>query len=289
VKKMARISVLTCGGIEKDLGLVTNELALKLTALDPTIKLLSFALLCTNKEKYQEIIKESTIIVIDGCATRCAAKLLENQEYKKTKRIFLPDEYKKIKSVIDAAGGSTEEKEKIIALLAQEIIKELKEDAESSVESIIEKEFGDIEYHEISYDKYQFKVPKEGYYFTENDCWVKPEGTKALLGITDYLQNNTGDILFADLPKVDSEIEQFDEVVELESVKAVVALISPVSGKIIAVNAKLKDEPNLMNEDAYEQGWAVEIELTAFEEEKKFLMDGEQYFEYMKKKIEKEL
>ncbi|NHJ83811.1 MAG: glycine cleavage system protein GcvH [Asgard group archaeon] len=286
---MARISVLTCGGIEKDLGLVTNELALKLTALDPTIKLLSFALLCTNKEKYQEIIKESTIIVIDGCATRCAAKLLENQEYKKTKRIFLPDEYKKIKSVIDAAGGSTEEKEKIIALLAQEIIKELKEDAESSVESIIEKEFGDIEYHEISYDKYQFKVPKEGYYFTENDCWVKPEGTKALLGITDYLQNNTGDILFADLPKVDSEIEQFDEVVELESVKAVVALISPVSGKIIAVNAKLKDEPNLMNEDAYEQGWAVEIELTAFEEEKKFLMDGEQYFEYMKKKIEKEL
>ncbi|MGV9141989.1 MAG: glycine cleavage system protein GcvH, partial [Promethearchaeota archaeon] len=166
------------------------------------------------------------------------------------------------------------------------IIEELQKPEEK--EEIQKREFEKIEYFETTVDKYRFRVPKKGYYFNENDCWVKPEGNTALLGITDYLQTNAGDILFVDLPKVGEEIEQFDDVGSFESTKTVLQLISPASGEIISVNRNLEEHPELLNEDPYQKGWFFEVKLKNFEEDKEFLMDCSSYFDYMKNKAEKE-
>ncbi|NHJ38645.1 MAG: hypothetical protein FK731_01335 [Asgard group archaeon] len=283
-----KISVLACGGLGKGLGILSNELSIKLKEIDPSIKLLCTTEICTNEEKYQEIIGDSEVIIIDGCATRCATKLLESYKYKKTIRIYLPEESKKYGISIGKSIKISEEGRKLVDMIAKQIIKELKED-KSKKTPIIIKEFGEIDYYEVTYDKYHFRVPKKGYYFNENDCWVKPEGTTALLGISDYLQNKSSDVLFVDLPEVGTEVEQFDEAANYESVKALLSLISPVSGKIINVNRKLEEESDLLNTDPYEQGWILEIELHDFEEEKELLINGKDYFEYMKKKIEEEL
>jgi len=117
---------------------------------------------------------------------------------------------------------------------------------------------------------------------------VKPEGKTALVGITDYYQNKAGDIIFVELPEIGTEFNQFDEIADFESVKALLQLISPVSGKILAINKALPDNPEMLNQKAYEQGWLVEVELADFEDDKELLLNGPEYFEFMKKKIAEE-
>ncbi|HUT81075.1 MAG TPA: putative zinc-binding protein [Candidatus Bathyarchaeia archaeon] len=285
---MTKIAVLPCCGINKTLGLITIEIGLKLKELDHSIELISPATLSVDQQRYKEMIQESQVIVIDGCATRCATKLLEKEQYSKVKRIFIPEESKKYEISLGKALIITDEGKKLAERIAKQILEEIKNETKQVKEPIIERDFGKIDYYEVSYDKYYFRVPKEGYYFTENDCWVKPEGEKALLGITDYLQNKSSDILFVELPKIGAQVEQFDEIVNFESVKALLSLLAPVSGEVTAVNGKLEQEPNLLNDDPYEQGWAIELVLADFTEEKELLMDGKNYFAYMKKKIEEE-
>lgn len=283
-----KVSVLPCCGINKTLGLVTTEIGLKLKELDRTIELISPATLSVDQKQFQELIQESQVILIDGCATRCATKLLEKEQYKKVKRIFIPEESKKYEFRLEKTLRLSDEGKKFAEKIAKQILEELKKEAKWVKEPIVERDFGIIDYFEVTYDKYHFRVPKEGYYFSENDCWIKQEGEKALLGVTDYLQNKSSDILFVDLPEIGTQVEQFDEIVNFESVKALLSLITPISGVVSAINDKLEDEPNLLNDDPYEQGWTIEIKLADFDEEKELLMDGKNYFEYMKKKIEEE-
>ena len=287
---MARkIAVLPCCGINKIQGLVTTEIGLKLKELDRSIELISLANLSVDQKRFQELIQESQVIVIDGCATRCATKLLEKEQFKKVKRIFIPEESKKYEFRLKKALRLSDEGKKFAEKIAKQILEDLKKEAKEIKKPIIERDFGEIDYFEVTYDKYHFRVPKEGYYFSENDCWVKQEGEKALLGITDYLQNKSSDILFVDLPELETQVEQFDEIVNFESVKAMLSLIAPVSGVVKAINGKLEEDPNLLNDDPYEQGWTIEITLADFDEDKELLMDGKTYFEYMKKKIEEEM
>ena len=93
------------------------------------------------------------------------------------------------------------------------------------------REFREQEYFNVSIDKYYFTVPKEGYFFNENDCWIKTNRNTALIGISDYLQNAASDIMFVDLPEIGMDVEQFDDVGSFESTKTVLQLISPGSGK----------------------------------------------------------
>ncbi|NPE07961.1 MAG: glycine cleavage system protein H [Asgard group archaeon] len=283
-----KISVLPCCGINKTLGLVTIEIGLKLKELDHSIELISPANFSVDQKRFQELIQESQVIVFDGCATRCATKLLEKVDFTKVKRIFIPEESKKYEVRLGKALRLSDEGKEFAEKIAKQIMEELKKEAKQVKQPIVERDFGKIDYFEITYDKYHFRVPKEGYYFSENDCWVKQDGEKALIGITDYLQNKSSDILFVDLPEINTQVVQFDEIVNFESVKAMLSLISPVSGVVRVINYKLEDEPNLLNDDPYEQGWTIEITLTDFDEDKELLMDGKTYFEYMKKKIEEE-
>ena len=92
----------------------------------------------------------------------------------------------------------------------------------------------------------------DGIKYTDNHEWTKKEGSNVKIGITDYAQDQLGGIVFVELPEVDSEFEKGDEFGTLESTKAVSELYMPVSGKIVAINEALEDDPELVNKETYE-------------------------------------
>ena len=105
------------------------------------------------------------------------------------------------------------------------------------------------------------EIPKDNLYTRDHE-WIRIEGDKAEIGITDHAQKALGDIVFAELPEIEDEIDAGDEFGSVESVKAVSSLFMPMSGRIIAVNTELKDSPVLINEECYDDGWVVRIELS---------------------------
>ena len=281
------ICVLPCNGLDKSLGVIAREVALKIIEKKPEITLVCPVLLGSGDENYETLLKSSKIILINGCMTRCPTKLVEQRDLKPFKQIIIPDMLKKYKIKPIKGFILNEENKKLVDLIADEVIIDLETIGQLQGE-LITREFKEQSYFDITVDKYYFTVPKSGYFFNENDCWIKPEGKIALLGITDYLQNAASDILFVDLPDIGRDIEQFDDVGSFESTKTVLQLISPGSGKIISVNKSLEEHPEYLNHDPYEKGWFAEVELRNFEEDVELLMDGPTYFEYMKNKIMKE-
>ena len=101
----------------------------------------------------------------------------------------------------------------------------------------------------------------EGLYYSESHEFVRVEGNVGFVGITDYAQNALGTVVYVDMPDVDDEVEAGEEFGAVESTKAASDLISPVSGKVIEVNEALNDQPELINEDAFEN-WIIKVELS---------------------------
>ncbi|MER1958614.1 MAG: glycine cleavage system protein GcvH [Solibacillus sp.] len=104
-------------------------------------------------------------------------------------------------------------------------------------------------------------TPKDLRYTKEHE-WVKIEGNKATIGITDFAQSELGDIVFVELPEVGDEISKDQPFGSVESVKTVSELYAPVSGKVVAVNEELSDSPEFVNESPYETAWMITIELS---------------------------
>lgn len=99
--------------------------------------------------------------------------------------------------------------------------------------------------------------------YTKTHEWVEvTESKKARIGITNHAQEELGDIVYVDLPKVGTEIKKGEQFMSIESVKAAEDIYAPVSGTITAVNEELSDKPELVNEDAEGKGWLVEVELS---------------------------
>lgn len=103
-------------------------------------------------------------------------------------------------------------------------------------------------------------VPEDLRYSEEHE-WVRVEGTRARIGITDYAQDALGDIVFIDLPEVGSAIEVGGQLGEVESTKSVSEIYSPLSGTVAAVNDSLANAPETINQDPYGEGWICELEL----------------------------
>ena len=103
--------------------------------------------------------------------------------------------------------------------------------------------------------------------------WVRTEDGMVVIGITDYAQEQLGEVVYAELPKVGLSVDAGEEIGTLESVKAVSEVVSPVAGEVIAVNEQLGSEPNLVNEDPYGDGWLVKIAGSADED----LLDSAAY------------
>jgi glycine cleavage system H protein len=125
-------------------------------------------------------------------------------------------------------------------------------------------------------------TPEDLKYTEEHEWLARTEGNTVRLGITEYAQDQLGDVVFVELPKVGAAIEAGSPFGEVESTKSVSEIFAPVSGTVVAVNTALDDTPELINSDPYGEGWIVEInteDLTALDE----LMDAAAYQELTEK------
>jgi glycine cleavage system H protein len=104
-----------------------------------------------------------------------------------------------------------------------------------------------------------FEIPRELRY-TPEDEWVRIEGERLVIGVTDYAQQQLGDVVFLELPDVGTTIERGETFGVIESVKAVADLFGPVTGRVAEANALLTDQPELVNSDCYGDGWMLVIE-----------------------------
>ena len=117
--------------------------------------------------------------------------------------------------------------------------------------------------------------------YTKEHEWVKLEdGNQALAGITEYAADQLGDIVYFDLPKPGATVKHQEKMGEVESVKAVSDLFSPVSGEVIEINERLLDHPELTNEDPFGEGWLVRVAMTDAAEMDK-LMSADEYEAYI--------
>lgn len=112
--------------------------------------------------------------------------------------------------------------------------------------------------------------------YSEEHEWVRVDGNKVYIGITEFAQSELGDIVFVELPSVGADIKQDDPFGSVESVKTVSELYAPVSGKVVEVNNELEDSPELVNESPYEKAWMIVVELSNPSELDK-LMDAAAY------------
>ena len=101
----------------------------------------------------------------------------------------------------------------------------------------------------------------EGLYYSESHEYVRVEGDFGYVGITDFAQHALGNVVYVDMPDVDDDVTAGEEFGAVESVKAASDLISPVSGTVVEVNEALEDEPELINQDAFEN-WIIKVELS---------------------------
>jgi len=120
-------------------------------------------------------------------------------------------------------------------------------------------------------------TPKELRYSEEHE-WVKVEGDKVRIGITDFAQSELGDIVFVELPEIGDELQADEPFGSVESVKTVSELYAPISGKVVEINGNLDDSPEFVNESPYEKAWMIVIEPANPADIEK-LMTAEQYEE----------
>ena len=114
-------------------------------------------------------------------------------------------------------------------------------------------------------------------YSREHEWIARDEGNEdsATIGITEYAQSELGDVVYVDLPQIGAEITQFAPFGEIESVKSVSDLFAPVSGEVVEANAALEDQPELVNEDPYGEGWILRVKLSDQREMQRLLSHDE--------------
>jgi glycine cleavage system H protein len=143
------------------------------------------------------------------------------------------------------------------------------------------------EFFETSVDKFTFRVAKDRFYNAEG-VWVLVDGKQARIGLSDFLQQRSGDVAFAEVKPIGSWLAQGDEFAVIETIKVDISLSSPVSGKIIEINAFMETAPEVINQDPYGEGWLAVIEVENWEGDRAGLLDGEAYFSKMKVEAEEE-
>jgi len=121
----------------------------------------------------------------------------------------------------------------------------------------------------------QLRFPEELLYSPTHE-WVRVEGNRAVIGVTDYAQNELGDVTYLELPNVGDSVEAGQPFGVIESVKADEELFAPVSGTVVAVNQNAVDHPEVVNSDPYGEGWLIVVKMSN-PDELKTLMSAEQY------------
>lgn len=136
-------------------------------------------------------------------------------------------------------------------------------------------------------DKFTFEVASDRYYNAAG-VWAKSEGDLVTVGVSDFFQQNKGDVAFADVNEVGTAVTAGDEFANIETIKADVELPAPVSGTIAAVNELLEMEAEIINQDPYGAGWLAKFEASDWPETAAALMTPEQYLVHVKEQAQAE-
>jgi glycine cleavage system H protein len=141
---------------------------------------------------------------------------------------------------------------------------------------------------ELNLDKFIFRIATDRFYSREG-IWAKRDGPIVRLGLSDYLQQRSGDIAFVEVKPAGVPVKLGDEIAVIETIKVNISLPSPVNGKVIEVNPLMETEPDVINQDPYGSGWLVMIEAKDWETDKKTLIDAQTYFSRIKDEAEEEI
>jgi glycine cleavage system H protein len=132
----------------------------------------------------------------------------------------------------------------------------------------------------------EYSFPDDLYYHKEH-FWAKVEGDVVTIGTTDFAQKLAGQVVYIELPSVGKAVEQGKPCGSMESGKWVGRIYSPLSGKVEAINSELEDNPELINESPYENGWMCKIRTSNLQEELKNLMKPDSLLDFIKSEIER--
>lgn len=144
------------------------------------------------------------------------------------------------------------------------------------------------EFLEIRVDKFNFKVATDRLYSREG-VWAKPEGQRIRLGLSDFLQQRSGDVAFAEVRLPGSVVASGDELAVIETIKVNISLASPVTGKIVEVNPAMETAPEAINQDPHGAGWLAVIEAMDWENDRLQLLEPQAYYEQVKVEAENEV
>jgi len=141
---------------------------------------------------------------------------------------------------------------------------------------------------EFTLDKFTFRVPTDRYYSDEG-LWARAEDSQVRIGLSDFVQQRSGDVAFADVEPEGTSLAFGDEVAVIETIKVDIYFSSPVTGEVTRVNPAMETEPEIINQDPYGDGWLAVIEAEDWASDREQLLAPEAYFEEMKREAEEEV
>jgi len=140
---------------------------------------------------------------------------------------------------------------------------------------------------ETSVDKFTFKVATDRFYNPEG-VWAKEENGRVCIGLSDFVQQRSGDVAFAEIKPMGMVLTAGEELVVIETIKVNITYTSPVNGKIVEVNPAMKDAPEAINQDPYGAGWLAVMEVIDWDAQRAKLLDPQAYYKIMKGQAEEE-
>lgn len=143
----------------------------------------------------------------------------------------------------------------------------------------------EAEYLHTTIDKFVFKI-KAGCRYSEAGLWVQLEDGLARVGVSDYVQQSSGDVAFAEITLAGTELEREGYLGQIETIKIAIDLLSPVSGTVQEINEELEASPELINQDPYGRGWLALIAPNDWEADRANLLEAEQYLAVMRSQAE---
>jgi glycine cleavage system H protein len=144
------------------------------------------------------------------------------------------------------------------------------------------------EFLETTVDKFTFKVATDRLYNAEG-VWAKMEGDLVRIGLSDFLQQHSGDVAFAEVKPVGTQVVFGDEISTIETIKVSISLSSPVTGEVLEVNPTMASAPESINQDPFGAGWLAALRATHWEADKLRLLHSQAYFAKMKLEAEQEV
>ncbi len=140
----------------------------------------------------------------------------------------------------------------------------------------------------VTVDKFMFAIPADRYY-SDAGVWLKIDGLGARLGVSDFVQQSSGDVAFAKVKAAGTKLRPGQEFAEVETVKVNVSIPSPVHGSIVEINPALEEASELINQDPYENGWLAIIELADWENDRASLLSPDAYVALVRQQAEAEM